>query len=277
MLNLFKSISWSYRKLKLPVSKRDIVLDVGGGDLPYPRANVVLDKYFDNFQRIGNIRLDRPLIIGDAEKMPFKDKAFDFIIASQILEHMDNPALFLEELMRIGKAGYIETPNILFETLVPFVYHRLYIHLKDNKLFIKKKIKSWKGDPILFDCISEGYGKIKNCQILFRKYPQAFYMRYYWKNKIDYEIINQEEKFEWQVKHKVIEDAKPRGSLIHRMMREIAYRIYTPKAENKRLNLMNLLACPNCKRDLVRDKSHLICEGCGKKFSIRNNIPILLP
>lgn len=274
MFNLFKSLSWSYRKLKLPVNKKALVLDVGGGDVPYPRANVVLDKYLDNFERGTNLRLDRPLIIGDARKMPFKDKAFDFIVASHVLEHMDNPVLFLKELMRVGKAGYIETPSILYETIVPYSYHKLYIHLEDDKLFIMKKIKSWKGDPLL-NWLSEEFSKIKKYQSLFNIYPEAFHVRYYWKDKIDYEVVNQEEEFEWEIEHAA--SIKSKIPLIYKIKRGIAYKLYTPRAQNKKLDLVNLLACPNCKGNLLRDKSCLTCSGCGKKYSIKNGIPILLP
>lgn len=39
----FMKLRWSLRKLHVPVSRDDLVLEVGAGGNPYPRANVLLD------------------------------------------------------------------------------------------------------------------------------------------------------------------------------------------------------------------------------------------
>jgi len=109
----FNLIAWDYQKSTIePVLKSDdIVLDIGSGNNPSPRANVLADFYPDsNFHRSGSIVEDRPLIICSVEKMPFLSKSFDFVICSHVLEHIDNPYLAGLELQRIAKAGYIETP-----------------------------------------------------------------------------------------------------------------------------------------------------------------------
>jgi len=49
------------------------------------------------------------LVNAAAEALPFADKEFDYVICNQVLEHSDDPAQFLREVMRVGKAGYIET------------------------------------------------------------------------------------------------------------------------------------------------------------------------
>ena len=84
------------------------VLDVGSGHNPNPRSDVLCDRYVDDdTERGGAIRVDRPLIVGDGHNLPFKDKAFDYVIASHIIEHMDDPARFCSELMRVSKRGFI--------------------------------------------------------------------------------------------------------------------------------------------------------------------------
>jgi uncharacterized protein len=41
--------------------------------------------------------------------------------------------------------------------------------------------------------------------------------------------------------------------------------------------LLEILACPTCKGDLVLKKDSLICEGCKVTYEIKEGIPILLP
>jgi len=42
--------------------------------------------------------------------------------------------------------------------------------------------------------------------------------------------------------------------------------------------LLQILACPACKADveLSADKNKIICKGCGKKYPIKDGIPIML-
>ena len=71
------------------------------------------------------------------KKLPFKDKEFDFIIASHVIEHVDDISFFLNELARVGKQGYIEVPtkledNLVFENKKDHLWH-LVIALKIQK------------------------------------------------------------------------------------------------------------------------------------------------
>jgi ubiquinone/menaquinone biosynthesis C-methylase UbiE len=136
-------VAWSLRRLHCPVNSKALVLDVGSGGNPYPRANVLLDAYEETFERYhSKLVKDRPLVYGLVENMPFKDKCFDFVIASHVLEHVSDPAAFLSELMRVAKAGYIETPDAFIERLIPFRFHRLEVTERNDRLVIYKK-SSW--------------------------------------------------------------------------------------------------------------------------------------
>lgn len=37
------------------------------------------------------------------------------------------------------------------------------------------------------------------------------------------------------------------------------------------------LACPLCKKPLRQEDQRLICDHCGRRYPIRDDIPILLP
>jgi hypothetical protein len=119
-----------------------IVLDIGSGHNPHPRANVLADKYLlDNIERSGKgvkIGGNRDFVMCDAEFLPFRNKVFDFIIASHIAEHIVNPKNFCEELMRIGKSGYIETPSRFSEIFLKEPFHRWRVYVKGQTLIFEK-------------------------------------------------------------------------------------------------------------------------------------------
>src|ERR1041384_6081923 len=133
-------IAWSLRRLHCPIDSDGLVLEVGAGGNPYPRANVLLDAYEESQERHWEpLRRDRPFVFGFIENLPFKDRTFDFLIASHVLEHSKNPEKALAEFQRVAKAGYIEVPDALFERLFPYRDHRLEITVRDHRLVIRKK------------------------------------------------------------------------------------------------------------------------------------------
>ncbi|HEY7044547.1 MAG TPA: methyltransferase domain-containing protein [Nocardioidaceae bacterium] len=116
------------RRLRFPVPDDALVLDVGSGDKPSWRADVLLDRYVDESyagQRSGTsrARVSRPLFDADAADMPFRDDAFAYTICSNLLEHVPDPAAVLEELMRVSSAGYIEVPEAASAKIVDFPSH----------------------------------------------------------------------------------------------------------------------------------------------------------
>ena len=40
--------------------------------------------------------------------------------------------------------------------------------------------------------------------------------------------------------------------------------------------ILSILACPQCKNDLIISENKLKCEGCKVIFPIKNGIPVLL-
>ena len=110
------------------------MLEVGSGDSPSPRSDVLLDLTLENRELVGGRTItDRPFVIGEVERLPFRDRSFDYIIAFHVLEHSSNPELFLNELQRVGRAGYIETPAFWVES-VQRAFHRLEVAmLRDHE------------------------------------------------------------------------------------------------------------------------------------------------
>ncbi len=122
--------------------KSDLVLDVGSGSGPHPRANVLCDKYEKgDSERPGYIRFlrQRVFIAAEGENLPFKNKSFDYAICSHVVEHSENPEHVLKELMRVASRGYIETPTEIYEALFGLPFHKWYVRLEDNALVFKRK------------------------------------------------------------------------------------------------------------------------------------------
>jgi hypothetical protein len=105
--------AWDYQKEHVShlIGADDVVLDIGSGNYPVPRANLLADFFPDNnFHRSGNVVTDRPLIACSIERLPFLGKSIDFVICSHVFEHVDSPIRGGLELGRIAKRGFIETP-----------------------------------------------------------------------------------------------------------------------------------------------------------------------
>ena len=127
------------------------MLDVGSGDKPHWRADVLLDRYVDaehGGQRSGRAaaRISRPLFAADAADMPFADGAFDYVVCSHVLEHVPDPAAVIAEITRVGRAGYIEVPQAGSAKILDFPSHLWWCRLDGSTLvFTAKRARAF--DP----------------------------------------------------------------------------------------------------------------------------------
>ena len=130
----FKHTIFAGRKVMLPIAKDARVLEVGGGDSPSPRSDVLVDFALEPRERWGGRieRDDRPLVLARGEALPFRDKSFDYVIAFHVLEHSEHPEMFLSELQRVASAGYIETPSFWSERVLPLSVHRSEVAAIDD-------------------------------------------------------------------------------------------------------------------------------------------------
>ena len=79
------------------------VLDIGCGFTAHEKANVVCDV-----QDLSNFYKDKKFVKLNDKKLPFSDKEFDFVIASHVIEHVEDVRFFIKELERVSFKGYIE-------------------------------------------------------------------------------------------------------------------------------------------------------------------------
>ena len=271
-------LAWSFRRLYCPVPKSALVLEVGSGGSPYFRANVLVDAYTQTRERHwAPFVTDRPSVLGFGENLPFKDKSFDFVIASHVLEHSANPKKFLEELQRVAKAGYIETPDAFMERINPYWDHRSEVTVKDGNLIIKKK-SNWKIDDDLVDLYEE---RAKNI-IAVKTIPQnpfEFHTRFYWENSISYSIVNDEVDSSWEppsFSHTTSVSTSLRSKL-GRIVLGVTRKLFSQNKTNAKLKIESLLICPLCKSSkLSFDKVEITCHSCGEHYENKNGIPALI-
>src|SRR5262245_3996439 len=136
--------SFHRRRIAIPVTADALVLDVGSGDKPHWRADVLLDRYVDEThagQRSGRAaaRVTRPLFAADAAAMPFGDGVFDYVVCSHVLEHVPDPAGVIAEMTRVGHAGYIEVPEAASAKILDFPSHLWWCRLDDRTLRFSAK------------------------------------------------------------------------------------------------------------------------------------------
>lgn len=275
-----ESIAWSLRRLYVPIHKDALVLEVGSGGNPYCRANVLLDAYESTHERHwAPLVTDRPTVLGFVESLPFKSDSFDFVIASHVLEHSSNPQRFLSELQRVAKAGYIEAPDAFMERINPYRDHRLEITLRGNKLIIRKK-PSWMIDTDIIELYEDKVKPLLTTKLIPR-HPFAFHVRYYWKNSIDFIVVNPEVNAAWEPK---LDDRQPvpeiqnlRGRM-RNLLLELLRSWLSQNSRNKRIDLLSLLICPGCGSDSLLSMSEgILCNECGINYPIRSGIPVMIP
>tara|TARA_B100000767_G_C19567251_1_gene451659 strand:+ start:61 stop:672 length:612 start_codon:yes stop_codon:yes gene_type:complete len=168
----------------LSLNKNWKILDIGCGYNANKFANVICDV-----QDLAHYYPNKEFVKLVEKKLSFKDKEFDFVIASHVIEHVEDPEFFISELERISTQGYIELPtiledNLVFENKKDHLWHMDFDDVQ-NKLLISKKIQYF--EPILT------VSSIKNFNEIFRK---SLVLELHWKDNIEYVINkNLEENF----------------------------------------------------------------------------------
>ena len=160
------------------------VLDIGCGYTANKYATTICDV-----QDLSHFYKDKNFVKLDGKRLPFENNHFDFVIASHVLEHVEDYKFFINELERISNKGYIELPTKLEDNLV-FENKRNHLWQMDfdddnSRLLISKKLQII--EPIL---------TVSMLQKFRKNFKSSLILELYWENKIDYDFIEIDLKFE---------------------------------------------------------------------------------
>ncbi|NBO62874.1 MAG: methyltransferase domain-containing protein [Proteobacteria bacterium] len=150
------------------------ILDIGCGYTANKYSNHVADT-----QDFSHLYKDKKFTLIKDKKLPFANKEFNFVIASHVLEHVEDIEFFIKELERVANSGYIEVPTRLEDNLVDVNEnaHVWWINFDDinNSLFITKRKQ-----------IIEPFLSVSTVQNLRKFFRDSLVTEIFWENKIDY-------------------------------------------------------------------------------------------
>ncbi len=152
------------------------VLDIGCGYTANKNANTIAD-----IQDLSKFYKDRNFVKITNDKLPFKDKEFDFVISSHVIEHVDNFEFFIKELERISSKGYIELPtrfadNLIFENKNDHIWWFIFDDA-NNQLIASKKNQ-----------LIEPFLNVSTGKIFEKSFRESFVLELMWNDSIEYKI-----------------------------------------------------------------------------------------
>ena len=145
------------------------ILDIGCGFRANKFANVIADvKDFTNFYK---------------EKKFVKDKEFDFVISSHVIEHVADFEFFIKELKRISSKGYIELPtrlgdNLVYENQTDHIWW-FYFNDDDKELIASKRNQ-----------LLQPFINVSTAKLLENIFRDSFVLELSWEENIEYRIDN---------------------------------------------------------------------------------------
>jgi len=239
-----------------------LVLEVGGGQSPHPRADVVVEKYVvDDFERPGGAAVDlgKPMIVADGHRLPFANGSFAYSIASHVLEHATDPARFAGELARVSRAGFVQVPSRQSELTFGWPFHPWLIDqpAPTGLLF---EAKAGRGAPL-----GELFHRSWASEPLFRLWwsgePGRWVHSLHWRDRFAVEVDG---PFGTADATSQIDLEQVLGVLAQAEIPPLPDPVWA------------LLRCPVSGGELVRQAQRLECVASGLSYPVIGSVPILL-
>ncbi len=157
------------------------ILDIGCGYTAHENASVICD-----IQNLSNFYKNKKFVQLETKKLPFKDKEFDFVISSHVIEHVEDVSFFIKELERVSSKGYIELPtsledNLVFENKNDHIWHTEFDDI-NLKLLIKKRVQYI--EPLI---------TVSTAKKLSKYFRQSLILELFWENSIEFDLVENDQ------------------------------------------------------------------------------------
>jgi len=173
-------IGYVQHEVKIPDYWKVLSIGLRKGYPIFQRADVHIDINIPSSYWILN-KVNGKFIHMNAEKMHFDDNKFDFVNACEFIHWVRHPGKVCEEIMRVGKSGYIESPNYARNLICSSNLsskHIWQLSLEDGYLTFRPfKLQSISHD------IKNKYGRFED----IRHNPSMF-VSMFWEGSFNYKV-----------------------------------------------------------------------------------------
>jgi len=186
------------RAIESRISPDSLVVEIGPGYIPFSLASEFIDWQTSPSlvgKKVHTLDLNQ-------ESLPYEDKSIDFIYCRHVLEDIYNPGWVCQEMSRVAKAGYIETPSPIAECCrgidggeSPFwrgyIHHRYLTWVENGNLLFLPKY------PIIEYL---DFGDMEDQIIdLLNTSPMYWNTHFFWEGSINYSYLQHDDDFKVQI------------------------------------------------------------------------------
>jgi len=236
-----------------------LVLDIGAGQSPHRRADVVVEKYpVDDFERPGeaSLSLAKPLVVADGERLPFATGAFTYVIALHVLEHATDPARFADELVRVAAAGFVQVPTRESELVYGWAYHPWLIDRTERGL----RFCARDGERAAGSFMHTEFHESVLLRLAWAAHRSHWHHSLEWRGSLEVEVRGASTA------------ERSAGFDLERTLAALRAMALPPLPPL----VMATLRCPHCRAALTASADRLACGGCERSFPVAGSVPLLL-
>ena len=237
-----------------------LVVEVGGGHAPHPRADLVVEKYLsDDYERGYAVSFAKPVVVGDGHALPLAGGCAEYVIASHVLEHATDPERFAAELSRVGRAGFVQLPSRLAELTFGWPFHPWLVDLEPDGTLV----------------FHERDGRQAQAGDYFHdSFEHSPFLRLWW----NAHRSHWHHTVEWQGTLAVRQAAgagRAEGTAAfdregtERVLHDASLAPLSPEQ-------WAVLRCPEDQGELAREADSVVCRSCERRYPVVAGVPLLV-